>query len=132
MSNHLNNCLHLLLSSIVGRIINIEISDSKEVGVSSDHKVITFDVNVAIRSLNRNPLEIFKYKKADFEGLRTALRYNPPAIYFENDNHINEDWTIWKTSLSDKLGTFVPKRVSRKYVMPPWIDGEVHVSHYIR
>jgi hypothetical protein len=32
--------------------------------------------------------------------------------------------------LFDKLGSFIPKRAVRKYLSPPWIDGEV--THAIR
>ena len=70
----LNSCLDLLLSTIVERIINIQISDSEDFGVPSDHKAIIFDVNMSIRTLNKNQQEMFNFKKADFEGLRTALR----------------------------------------------------------
>ena len=73
---------------------------------------------------------MFNFKKADFEGLRTALRNDPPENYLDNDSNINDDWSSWKIFLFDKLGTFIPKRITRKFVSPPWIDGEV--THAIR
>ena len=113
----LNSCLDLLFSTIVERIINI--SDSEDFGVPSDHKAITFDVNLSIRTLNKNQQEMFNFKKADFEGLRTALRNDPPENYLDNDSNINDDWSSWKTFLFDKLGTFIPKHITRKFVSPP-------------
>ena len=73
---------------------------------------------------------MFNFKKADFESLRTALRNNPPRNYLDNDSNIDEDWSSWKTILFHKLGTFIPKCITRKFVSPPWIDGEV--THAIR
>ena len=103
----LNSCLDLLLSTIVERITSIQISDSEDFGVPSDHKAITFDVNLSIRTLNKNQQEMFNFKKAEFEGLRTALRtiWIPPENYLDNDSNINDDWSSWKTFLFDKLGT---------------------------
>ena len=49
---HLNSCLDILLSTIVEHIINLQISDSEDFGVPSDHKAITFDVNFSISTLN--------------------------------------------------------------------------------
>ena len=126
----LNSCLDLLLSTIVERIINIQISDSEDFGVPSDHKAITFEVNLSIRTLNKNQQEMFNFKKADFEGLRTALRNDSPENYLDNDSNINDDWSSWKTFLFDKLGSFIPKCITRKFISPPWIDGEV--THVIR
>ena len=54
----LNNCLDLLLCTIVEHIVNIEICESEEVGVPSDHKAITFDVNLAVCIPNRNQHQI--------------------------------------------------------------------------
>ena len=121
----LNSCLNLWLCTIVERIINIQVSDSEDLGVPSDHKAITFDVNLSIRTSIKNQQEMFNFKKADFEGLRTALRNDPPENYLDNDSNIDDDWVSWKTFLFDKLGTFIPKRIPRKFVSPPWIDGEV-------
>ena len=121
----LNNCLDLLLSTIVERIINIEISDSEEVGVPTDHKAITFDVNLTTRDPNRNQHEIFNFKKAEFQEIRTALRNDPLENYLGNDSNVDDDWTSWKTVLFDKLVTFIPKRTTRKYVTTTWIDGEL-------
>ena len=66
------------------------ISDSEDFGVPSDHKAITFDVNLSIRTLNKNQQEMFSFKKADFEGLGTALRNDPPENYLDNDSNIND------------------------------------------
>ena len=92
----LNSCLDLLLSTIVERIINIQISDSEDLGVPSDHKAITFDVNLSIRTSNKNQQEMFNFKKADFEGLRTARRNDPPENYLDNDSNIDDDWGLGK------------------------------------
>ena len=83
-------------------IINIQISKSEDFGVPSDHihhKAITFDVNLSIRTLNKNQQEMFNFKKADFEGLITALRNDPPENCLDNDSNsnINDDWSSWKS-----------------------------------
>ena len=83
--------MDLLLSTIVERIINIEISDSEEVGVPTDHKAITFDVNLTTRDPNRNQHEIFNFKKAEFQELRTALRNDPLENYLDNDSNVDDD-----------------------------------------
>ena len=47
-----------------------------------------------------------------------------------DDETIEKDWDAWKSALSIKLDSFIPKRKPRKFVVPPWIDGEV--NHAIR
>ena len=89
-TTRLTSCLDLLLSTIIERITNIQISDSEDFGVPSDHKAITFDVNLSICTLNKNQQEMFSFKKADFEGLGTALRNDPPENYLDNDSNIND------------------------------------------
>ena len=97
--------------AFVTLIINIQIfgvpSDhihhkAEDFGVPSDHihhKAITFDVNLSIRTLNKNQQEMFNFKKADFEGLITALRNDPPENCLDNDSNsnINDDWSSWKS-----------------------------------
>ena len=87
----LNSCLDLLLSTIVERSTNIQISDSEDFGVPSDHKAITFDVNLSIRTQEMRKQEMFNFKKADFEGLSTALRNDPLENYLDNDSNIDDD-----------------------------------------
>ena len=126
----LNNCLDLLLTNICEHIINISVSECESIGVPSDHKAITFDLNFTARTPNDNRQETFNLKKADFEGLRTALRNDPLENYLDTDNDVEHNWTSWKTQLFSKLNAFIPKRKPRKFITPPWIDGEV--THAIR
>ena len=105
----LNNCLDLLLTNICEHIINISVSECESIGVPSDHKAITFDLNFTARTPNDNRQETFNLKKADFEGLQTTLRNDPLENYLDTDNDVEHNWTSWKTQLFSKLNAFIPK-----------------------
>ncbi|CAB3987353.1 Hypothetical predicted protein [Paramuricea clavata] len=126
----LNNCVDLLLTNICEHVINISVSECESIGVPSYHKALTFDLNFTARTPNDNRQESFNLKKANFEGLRTALRNDPLENYLDTDNDVEHNWTSWKTQLFSKLNAFIPKRKPRKFITPPWIDGEV--THAIR
>ncbi|CAB4023812.1 Hypothetical predicted protein, partial [Paramuricea clavata] len=78
-------------------------SERKSIGVPSDHKALTFDLNFTARIPNDNRQETFDLKKADFEGLRTALRNDPLENYLDTDNDVEQNGTSWKTQLFSKL-----------------------------
>jgi hypothetical protein len=60
----------------------------------------------------------------------SALRNDPLENYLDTDNDVEHNWTSWKTQLFSKLNAFIPKRKPRKFITPPWIDGEV--THALR
>jgi hypothetical protein len=89
----LNNCLDLLITNICEHVINISVSECESIGVPSDHKALTFDLNFTARTPNDNRQETFNLKKADFEGLRTVLRNNRLRNYLDTDNDVEHNWT---------------------------------------
>ena len=50
----MDNCLDLLLTNIVDRVRNIEVTSSDKVGVLSDHDTITFNLDFSSRIPNDN------------------------------------------------------------------------------
>ena len=127
-----DNCLDLLITTIVEGVNNIDVTGCEGVAVSSDHKAITFDLHFALHSVNCNKQPKFNLKKADFEGLRFALSSDPLESLFSGDDNINieEDWASWKLAFLRRIEAFIPRRKPRQFTTPPWIDGET--IHAIR
>ena len=119
-----------MLTNIVDCVTNIAVTSSDEAGVPSDHDVITFDLSFSSRTPNDNRQIKFNFKRADFAGLRQALHEDPLENYLDEDNTIEDDWLAWKSALFSKINHYIPKLKPRKFVTPPWIDGEVR--HAIR
>ena len=98
--------------------------------MSSDHSAITFDLHFSSRAPNNNNKQpLFNLTKADFEGLRRSLADNPLLNSISPDNGIEENWNSWKSALFSQIEAFIPKRKPRKFLMPPWFDGDVHAIH---
>ena len=121
----MDNCLDLLLTNIVDRVTNIEVTSS-----DSDHDAMTFNLDFSSRIPNNNRQIKFNFKRADFTGLRKALQGDPLENYLDENNTIEDDWAAWKSVLFSKINCYIPKLKPRKFVTPPWIDGEV--NHAIR
>ena len=126
----MDNCLDLLLTNIVDRATNIEITSSDKVGVLSYHDAITFNLDFSSRIPNDNRQIKFNFERADFMGLRKALQDDPSENYLDEDSIIKDDWAAWKSVLFSKLNCYIPKLKLRKFVTSPWMDGEV--NHAIR
>lgn len=129
-----NNTLDLLLSSFVEGVTNIHLTDSEGVALCSDHKALTFDLQIKYKSKTNNNQQAYNFKKANFNELREKLRASPLPTSYDYD-HINETtidviWTEWLNEFLSKVDLCIPKRKPRKFVPPPWIDGEV--THAIR
>ena len=126
-----DNCLDLLFTSIVEGVANVCITDCEGVAVSSDHKALTFDLHFISRSVNNNTQPSFNLNKADFEGLRSSLSEHPlESVLSPDSNDIEGSWSRWKKSFLSRIEAFIPRRKPRKFVTPPWVDGEV--LHAIR
>ena len=79
--------------------------DAYTIAYMSDEKLFfiiwsQLDINLETHAPNRNQHEIFNFKKADFQGLRTALRNDPLDNYLDNDSNVDddkflEDCTFW-------------------------------------
>lgn len=127
-----NNTLDLLLSSFVEGVANVQLCDSDGVALSSDHKALTFDLHMSYKFLSPNRQPTYNFKKADFNGLRSKLRESPLPDDFSEEQviDINSIWSYWKNALSANVDAFIPKRKPKKFLSPPWIDGEA--THAIR
>ena len=131
-----NNTLDLLLSSVVEGVANIQLTDSEGVALCSDHKAIIFDLQMKYKTKTNNSQPTYNFKKANFNGLREKLRESPLLATYDddhlnvNDTNIDVIWSEWLNDFLCKVDTFIPKRKPRKFVAPPWIDGEV--THAIR
>ena len=101
--------------------------------MSSDHNAITLDLHFTVQTKNHNKLQqSYNFNKADFDGLRSSLRIDPlDNLVFPDSAGIEGAWSTWKTAaFLQRIESFVPKRKTRKFITPPWIDGEA--LHAIR
>ena len=68
---------------------------------------------------------MYFFQLADFDGLRSALSENPlSSVICPDNDDIEGNWVAWKTAFSKHIEMFIPIRKLRKFVTPPWIDGE--------
>ena len=126
----MDNCLDLLLTKIVDRVTDIEVTSSNKVAVLSDHDAMAFNLDFSCRIPSDNRQIKFNFKRTDFTGLRKALQDDPLENYLDENNTIEDDCAAWKSALFSKINCYIPKLKPRKFVTPPWIDGEV--NHAIR
>ena len=125
-----NNCLDLLITSIVEGVYNIDITGCDSVASSSDHCGLTFTIHFSSRMpANNNKGLRFNFKRAHFDGLRSSLR-NDSFFSSFSPSEIEDGWFEWKSSFLSHVEEFVPKRKPRKFTTPPWFDGEL--LHAIR
>ena len=102
------------------------------VALSSDHKALTFDLHANYKFLSYNRQLTYNFKKADFNGLRSRLCESPLPDEFSDDQivDINSIWSYWKNALSANVDAIIPERKLKKFLSPPWTDGEA--IHAIR
>lgn len=58
------------------------------------------------------------------------LLWLPDEFSHDQITDIKSIWSYWKNALTANIDVFVPKRKPKKFLSPPWIDGEA--IHTIR
>ena len=122
----------MILSTDENLIDNINITDDEAVLLPSDHKAITFDININRKlKLTANRLS-YNYSKGDFKSLRETLTLSflPLNDIVESENNIDIAWSKWKDTFLAAVDTHIPKQQVRRSSTPPYITSDIiHALH---
>ena len=79
--------------------------------MSSDHRIIFFNVVVPASKVHELKRKVYDYGKAYFSGLKGALRsLNLSSWISDANTDIDEDWMIWKDSLLAATDDYIPSK----------------------
>ena len=117
----INNTLDLLLTNIPEKVINVH---GFEDIISTDHTLISFDVDFKICKKPKVKRSVYNFKNANWLGLKQVLANIPWELGFVSDD-INTLLSSWSESFISAVNDHVPKRTSRCMYDPPWIDKEL-------
>ena len=84
------NTLDLLLCNCPEIIKNVTTLPPQQANFPTDHYIIEFQIQQTFRRADVVSRNVFKYKQAKFDELRSFLTHNPP-VGFSSEN-INECW----------------------------------------
>jgi adenylate kinase family enzyme len=116
-----NNTLDLLLTNIPQKICNVHGFDDI---LKSDHKVISFDINLKVEKKARIKRRVYNFKKADWQGLKELLSKVPwEAGLLTND--VDTSLSNWCDMFLAAVDNSIPKCTSRNVNRHPWIDKEL-------
>ena len=121
-THRLGNRLDLILSSPEDLITSTFVEEGS---FPSDHFLINFSRKAKYdkRKINRT---VFNFKKANWQGLKQALRdSNLSEIIRENNNNVSNACFTWTNTVLSLVNSFIPKINLKNADSPPWIDGEV-------
>lgn len=91
---------------------------------NSDHFPVSFAVNAKFNRQKNVKKELYCYKKADFEGLRSTLNHIPwDSVILLSD--LNDSVAKFQDLLLSAIDRHVPRITLRGRSRPPWITAEV-------
>ena len=128
-----SNILDLLITNHPKQVSILDICDPKEVGMSSDHRVVRFKVLSPVSSTKQPKRLVFDYKRADFEGLRNRLTELDICSLLSNNEKeftIDDDWSVWKNAVLSVVYEYIPTKYVDPRRTPPWITPSI--LHQIR
>ena len=106
-----SNILDLLITNPPEQVSIFDICDPKEVGMSSDHRVVRSKVLSLVNSTKQPKRLVFDHRRADLEGLRNSL--TEPDICSllssnEKQSTIDDDWSVWKNTVLSAVYKYIP------------------------
>ena len=91
---------------------------------NSHHLPIPFAINAKFKRQKNVNREVYCYKKADFDGLRSTLNHIPwDSVILLSD--LNDSVTKFQDLLLSAIDRHVPGIMLRGRSMPPWITAEI-------
>ena len=110
-----------MLTNIPQKICNVHGFDDI---LKSDHKVISFDINLKVEKKARIKRRVYNFKKADWQGLKELLSKVPwEAGLLTND--VDTSLSNWCDMFLAAVDNSIPKCTSRNVNRHPWIDKEL-------
>ena len=100
------------------------IGDTSNVSGLSDHLAVIFEVNLKPTRSVKPPHKVYLYNKANFDGLTEFMSDSSSAFFASKpeERSIEENWNMFKTSLTAGMCQFTPQKSSRPKFKLPWID----------
>ena len=114
--------LDLVLSSAPSLVSNVQIHSGM-----SDHDLITFTINTKPSRVNKPPHKVHLYSRMDLQGLKGAVS-SISNEFFNSDpgtHSVNENWVMFKTSLSTAIDMFIPWKMTKAKSSLPWVTKAI-------
>ena len=93
-------------------------------GLMTDHSIVTFDLQTAIKAAPRIKWTVFDHGRGDFDGLRSTLVSDLSSTMDKKDD-VNKSWSKWKSTFLAAVDRAIPKRHIKNVHSPPGINGEI-------
>jgi hypothetical protein len=116
-----NNILDLICTTIPDKVTNIIGFDDI---LSTDHKLISFDLNLRISRKPKIKRVVYNFKKADWDGLNETLCHIPWDMCFV-PNDIDSSCSNWCDLFTSAIDAHIPKCLIKNVHNHPWIDTEL-------
>ena len=125
MTNAKHVCLNIILAGMFTNDPDC-ISKVTELPVefSTDHTILSFDVCLGSGTTNTVSRNVYNYKLADFNKLRSILKEYSETTQISECDSIDTAWQMWSSHLRDAIDECVPKVKLKNASASPWIDGE--------
>ena len=117
----INNTLDLILTNIPEKVIKLA---GFEDIFNSDHKILSFELNLHIPRQSKAKRSVYNFKKADWSGLKELLSRTPWDLAFVH-NDVNESLSIWCDLFFSAVNEPIPKCTRRNTSDHPWIHSEL-------
>ena len=93
--------------------------------------MINFGLVGDIRKTSKTSRTVYNYQKADWQGLKLAIRnVNLGDIVNQCGHNIDNACNLWTSKLLELINRFIPSYKIKNINSPPWIDGDViHMSN---
>ena len=93
--------------------------------------MINFGLVGDIRKTSKISRTVYNYRKANFQGLKLAIRNaNLADIVNQCGHNIDNACNLWTSKLLEVINRFIPSYEIKNINSPPWIDGDViHMSN---
>ena len=127
-THELGNTLDFILATCPEYFTNI---NTEEELFPSDHFVINFGLVGDLRKSSKMSRTAYKYRKADWQGLKSAIRNSNFVDIINRCGHnIDDACNLWTNKLTELINRFIPSYKITNINSPPWIDGDVlHLSN---
>ena len=119
----LHNVLDLLFTTYPDLVENVQVSSGM-----SDHCVVTAEVNVNPRAYKKPPRKVYMFKKMNVTQMKQdALDFKDHYLNHTSDaNHIDVNWTTFKTKVSEILSDNVPTKTIKEKWDVPWMNSSIN------
>ena len=116
-----DNILDLVFTNLPDKVINVQ---GFEDILNTDHKLISFELDLKINKKPKVKREVFNFKKANWTGLKDVLLNTPFDACFVPED-IDASLSKWCDLFLSIVHDHIPKCSSRNVYDHPWIDKEL-------